>query len=227
LEADIQLNPVTAIEFYAQKNRRPMLALEDLPAWAADVGKMGNVNRRCFWFLCLFTGLRRTDCASIKVADIRWDDGVLHRPAPKGGPKRAFDVPLSEQVKAILREALEARRLIVSDSDWLFPATRGTGAYTGANVDEVMGIGCHALRRTFASACIQVGVEVVYVKSLMNHTTTGDLLMNSYVTLSPVKRLEAMQRVSDFIETNLMGLSAGPVKALTWQGERAAGGLAA
>ncbi len=56
--------------------------------------------------------------------------------------------------------------------------------------------------------------EVVYVKSLMNYTTTGDLLMNSYVTLSPAKRLEAKQRLPDFIEARLMGFSHEAMVAL-------------
>jgi integrase len=111
--------------------------------------------------------------------------------------------------------------MIVSGSEWLFPATRGGGAYTGANVDERLGVGCHMLRRSFASFCIQSGVDLIYTKSLLNHSTSADVSMNSYISLSPVKRLEAAQRVSDFISAASLG--QGEVKALTWQGDRAEG----
>jgi hypothetical protein len=63
-----------------------------------------------------------------------------------------------------------------------------------------------------------------------NHGHGSDITLNAYVQLAPVKRLEAMQRVSNFIETRLMGLCSeggAPVKALTWQGERVEGGLTA
>jgi integrase len=222
--SDIQMNPATAIEMFAQRNKREMLALADLPIWVREVETL-SANRACFFLLILHTGLRRSDCASIRVSDIHFDRGVLHRPEPKG--KRAFDFPISNQVRAILERALAAREVIVADSEWLFPATRGGGPYTGANCDERMGVGCHMLRRSFASFCIQAGVDLIYTKSLLNHSTSADVSMNSYIQLSPAKRLEAAQRVADFIETKLMGLSAEPTKLLTDQRETVGEPLAA
>jgi hypothetical protein len=49
---------------------------------------------------------------------------------------------------------------------------------------------------------------------LLNHTTTGDVTMNSYVSLSLAARTAAAQRAADFIETKLMGLLAGAAEAL-------------
>ena len=97
-----------------------------------------------------------------------------------------------------------------------------------------MGIGCHALRRSFASFCVQADVELLYCKSLLNHGHGSDITLNAYVQLAPVKRLEAMQRVSDFIETRLMGLSPGASESLAIVGvsvgaiwlRRAMGGVA-
>lgn len=209
MDADIQLNPASAIEFFAQRNRRPMLSLAELPRWAEALGQL-SANCRAFWLLVLFTGLRRNDAARIRLSDIR--EEVLHRPKPKGS--RAFDFPISRQLRAIIDRAIEAKAMISPESDWLFPATRGDGPYTGANVDAVRGVGCHALRRSFASFCIQSGVDLIYTKSLLNHTTTGDVSMNSYIQLDPLKRLEAAQRVSDFIETRLMGLFSERVEPL-------------
>jgi hypothetical protein len=54
----------------------------------------------------------------------------------------------------------------------------------------------------------------MYTKSLLNHTTTGDVTMNSYVSSSLAARTAAARRVADFIETRLMGLSAVPLEAL-------------
>ena len=215
MDADIQLNPATAIEFYAQKNRRPMLALADLPVWAAEVGRIPNANRRCLFLLIAFSGLRRTDAASIRLGDIH--DDRLHRPSPKGGPKRKFDVPMTTQLRAIIDTAIEARNMIAPQSDFLFPALRGDGHWNSVNHDEVMGVGCHSLRRFYASACIQAGVDLMYTKSLLNHTTTGDVTMNSYVHLSLAARTEAAQKAADWIETRLMGLSADAAKLIDFK----------
>lgn len=225
LETDLTFNPATAIEMFEQRNLRKTLSLTDLPRWGEAVGRMTNVNRRCLWLLICFTGLRRTDACSIKVADIHWDRAMLRRGSPKGGPKRAFDVPLSTQVRAILEQAIDAKQMIAPDSPYLFPAVHRDGPYACANHDEVLGVGCHSLRRFFASACIHSGVELIYTKSLLGHSTSGDVTLNSYVQLSPVKRLEAMQKASDWIEARLTELgtrSGAPVGLLEFQPVEAA-----
>jgi integrase len=108
---------------------------------------------------------------------------------------------------------------IASVKTWAETASRGalawdTGPYTGANVDEVLQVGCHALRRSYASFGIQAGVDLMCTKSLLNHTTSGGVTMNSYVSLSLAARTEAAQRAADFIETRLMGLSPAPLEVL-------------
>jgi hypothetical protein len=75
----------------------------------------------------------------------------------------------------------------------------------------VLQVGCHALRRSYGSFCIHAGVDLMCTKSLLNHTTSGDVTMNSYVSLSLAARTEAAQRAADFIETRLMGLSPTPL----------------
>lgn len=68
---------------------------------------------------------------------------------------------------------------------------------------------------------MQADVELLYCKSLLNHGHGSDITLSAYVQLAPVKRLEAMQGVSDFIEARLMGLCSERVEALPllgWQG---------
>jgi hypothetical protein len=66
--------------------------------------------------------------------------------------------------------------------------------------------------------------DLMYTKSLLNHATAGDVTMNSYVHLPLAARTEAAQRAADWIETRLMGLSAGvaePLPLLEFQGSEA------
>jgi integrase len=123
-------------------------------------------------------------------------------------------VVLSGRCATIIDTAIDAKNILAPKSDFLFPALRGSGFYNSVNQDEVLGVGCHALRRFHTSACIQAGVDLIFTKSLLNHTTTGDVPMSSYVSLPLTARTVAAQRVADFIKTRLMGLSAGAAQAL-------------
>jgi site-specific recombinase XerD len=76
---------------------------------------------------------------------------------------------------------------------------------------------CHMLRRSFASACIQAGVDLIYTKSLMNHCSNSDVTLTSYVTLAPSRRLEAAQKVADFLAANIRGSAQSETKLLTDQ----------
>jgi integrase len=107
LDAGININPATAIEYFPKKNRRDLLPPSDLPVWWTAVEKLENPSHRAYFKLVLLTGLRRKDAASIKLADIHEDR--LHRPNPKGGAKRAFDVPVTTKLRAIIDEAKVAR----------------------------------------------------------------------------------------------------------------------
>jgi integrase len=164
LDVDIALNPATAIEFFPQRNRRGVLALCDLPAWSQAVATIQNPSHRAYWKLLLFTGLRRTDAASIKVVDIHADR--IHRPSPKGGSAKAFDFPINVRP---------------------------------------FGVSPHALRRTFASACIAAGVDFILTKALLNHSPNGDVTLTSYVKISLEQKLAAAERVASFIEGMLEG----------------------
>jgi hypothetical protein len=65
LDVDINVNPAIAITHLPQVNHRPVLALSELPAFWQAVEKTENPSHGAYWKLLLFTGLRRTDAASI------------------------------------------------------------------------------------------------------------------------------------------------------------------
>ncbi len=110
-------------ENYRQRRAEPLM-WTDLPAWYARIQK---ANKVLFNLIALLTGLRRTD-----VATLRWDHMNLTRepitiqvwdvskgawkarelpaqfvflPSPKGGPVKAFGIPLPQfLVDMLLRE---------------------------------------------------------------------------------------------------------------------------
>jgi integrase len=137
------------------------------------------------------------DAASIKVGDIHADR--IHRPNPKGGARRAFDAPMTPQLRKIVDEALAARAMVAPQSEYLFPAHGKTGHFCGVWHSQAL-VNCHALRRTYASACIAAGVDFVTTKALLNHAGNGDVALTAYIKVSLAQKTVAAQKVADFIE---------------------------
>ncbi len=76
-------NPVYAVEKSKERAFRPRLTWEHLPGWWAKVESLSNPVRKGYWKFLLFSGLRRTDAATIKWSEIG-EDTIL-RPITKGG----------------------------------------------------------------------------------------------------------------------------------------------
>jgi integrase len=205
LDADIHINPATAIEYFPQRNKQDLLALSDLPVWWAAVERIGNPSHRAYFRLLLFTGLRRMDAASIKLADIHED--CVHRPCPKGGTKRAFDVAMTPQLRTIIDEAKTAR-ILHPRSEYLFPANGKVGHFRGQWHDQPLDISPHALRRTYASACIAAGLDLVHTKALLNHTGGGDVTLTSYIKLSLTQKTQAAVKVANYISAHVTSPTA-------------------
>jgi integrase len=197
LDVDINVNPAAAITHFPQINHRPVLTVSDLPTWWQAVERIENASHRAYFKLLLFTGLRRMDAASIKLVDIHEDR--VHRPNPKGGAKKAFDVPITVQLSEVLDEALAARAIIAPQSEYLFPANGKTGHFCGQWHDQPMGVSPHALRRTYASACIAAGLDLVMTKALLNHQGGGDVTLTSYIKVALAQKMAAATRVADFL----------------------------
>lgn len=70
-------------------------------AFWAEVSELStNPYSRAFYQIAALTGLRKNDILTMRHDQIK--DGWLHVPAPKGGPDRAFDIPLPAQVTQLI-----------------------------------------------------------------------------------------------------------------------------
>lgn len=223
-DAELGANPARACDMWPERLKRDVLPFDTLPEWWAAVNAIANPSHRAYFKLLLFTGLRRMDAASIKLADIH--PTFIFRGNPKGGPKKAFQCPRTPALDLILAEALQARELINPRSEYLFPASVGHGHFRGHWHDQVevggMLVTPHVLRRTYISSGASVGVNFMVLKALANHVGNGsDVTLTSYIKVPFEDRMAGACRIADFLEAKLVGTLPAPVKALTWQGERA------
>lgn len=214
LADDLPASPCVAVEFFKERGTRRVLSWEDLPGWWEKVHSLENPVRRAYWKLLLFSGLRMTDAATIRWEDLHGD--ILHRPSPKGGRSRSYDLPITTQLHSVLKEARQAVERFRPGSPWVFPADSACGHVL--NMRELKafpGIWPHDLRRTYATACAEAGVDPYTIKLLLNHAMDQTDVTSRYIRPSGGHIAGAAQRVADFVDEKFQtGAARGPLKLL-------------
>ncbi len=150
----------------------------------------------------MFSGLRSEDCATVRWHEIDFEKGTLHRPSPKGGADAAFTIPLSTPALEVLRA-----RPRTPGTDLVFPVLSNSGKlvplverrFAGEGRDR----GPHTLRRTFATACGEVGVPLHEVALLLNHKKRKTTVTERYVTPQLEALREKVERVGAFLSEKM------------------------
>jgi site-specific recombinase XerD len=148
------------------------------------VGTEGNLRARAFLSCVYGGGLRLSEATHIRIPDL---DGVRHRLLvfnAKGGRQRY--TLLSDNLLSLLRDYYRQFR----PTDFLFPGVQALqpmnkstgqslfyGAVAKAKLPDRGGI--HCLRHSFATHCLENGIEITVVQTLLGHaslhTTAGYL----------------------------------------------------
>ena len=76
------------------------MGVKDLPRWFAELENVGNPIRREFHLISLLSGSRPDALKKARWEHLNVKRRTLHIPKPKGGERKAFDIPLS---RAMLR----------------------------------------------------------------------------------------------------------------------------
>jgi site-specific recombinase XerD len=148
------------------------------------VGTEGNLRARAFLSCVYGGGLRLSEATHIQIKDL---DSARHRllvSHAKGGRQRY--TLLSDNLLALLREYYRQSRpktFLFPGAEPLVPINKGTGqgifygAVARAGLPERGGI--HCLRHSFATHCLENGIEITVVQRLLGHaslTTTAGYL---------------------------------------------------
>ncbi|HVR74776.1 MAG TPA: integrase family protein, partial [Planctomycetota bacterium] len=178
------VSPTAGVEWNKERRVQRPIPWADLPAWAAKVGKLGPV-RRDFLLTALLTGLRSTDCATIRRGDVDLEKGALHRPNPKGGEERAFTVPIATRVVEILRARFEENQKLFPRTDLAFPCRNMKGRVVPVVARNVRTLPSpHRCRDTFISAACEAGVGFLEIQTLANHRPPSGSVTAGYVLFS-------------------------------------------
>jgi integrase/recombinase XerD len=148
------------------------------------LGTEGNLRARAFLSCVYGGGLRLSEATHIRIPDLSSARHRLLVSHPKGGRQRY--TLLSENLLAVLREyyrQVRPKLFLFPGDEPLQPMSKGTGqsifygAVARAGLPERGGI--HSLRHSFATHCLENGIEITVVQTLLGHaslsTTAGYL----------------------------------------------------
>lgn len=171
--------------------------------------------------ITLNTGLRIGEICALSWDDIDLDKGVIHvrhtvarvRNDDLNSDARtvliidtpktlssARDIPISSHLSEIISDAkaFRASGYVVSDSD-LFISPR-TYEYRYHKLLKRCGIApfnYHALRHTFATRCIEAGIDVKSLSEILGHANVG-ITLNTYVHSSFELKRRQMEKLNAF-----------------------------
>lgn len=169
-------NPVSAIDWNLERRRDTAMGLSDLAGWFAELAEIDNPIRREYHLFMLLSGCRPGALKQVKPSHIDLRRRVLHIPQPKGGSKRAFDIPLSREMILCLMRAMRFSRLMHPDKagDWVFAAEGRTGHLVEQKEDRaVLSKWGNDLRQSFRTLAQTAGVSEFDARLLMNHAIPG------------------------------------------------------
>jgi integrase len=195
---DLPANPVTRLkrQWFAEPRRQGKVKAEEMPKFYEAVMALKNPVQRDFILLLLHTGMRKTECATMKWEWVDFHERVIRLPASVTKTRKAFDLPMSDYVHSLL----VARRAL-GNAGFVFPGSgkrghvsdHGFGAVAKACGVEVT---AHDLRRTFLSLADSLGLSVYVVKALANHAVNKDIT-GGYVIVDQERLRKAEQQVCD------------------------------
>lgn len=199
--------PTDAVVFNPETRRSTGMGQADLSDWHRQLRSLPNQIRQEFHLFMLLSGSRPDALRRARWEHLEVARRVLHFPDPKGGERRAFDMPLSRAMLACLWRARRAGRVLHGQHAllYIFPADTPTGhiAETKEHRDRLAKYGVD-LRQTYATAARAAGLGEMDVHILMNHKLGG--VSGGYITTGALlgHLIAQQERVSRYLVAGLL-----------------------
>lgn len=190
-------NPVDSVDLNPSARRDTAMSAADLAGWYGKLRALPNVVRQEFHLFSLLSGARPGALTIARWEDLDMGRRVLHIPKPKGGTKRAFDIPLSRSMIACLARVRRAGRIVNARNadEWVFPgdlsrSRRNGGPLSAGHIVEyredrdALPKWGGDLRQTYKTLSSEAGLSKTDVMILMNHAD-GDV-NDGYMTRNKV-----------------------------------------
>ena len=169
-------NPTSGVDWNIQRRRDTAMGVEDLPRWFREAGRLRHPIRREFHLFTLLSGSRPGALMQARVEDLDLQRRVLHIPRPKGGAKRAFDIPLSRPMIRCLIRAMRVSRILHPEAadTWIFAADSAPGhMIEHKDPRSRLFKWGNDLRQSYRTLGQAAGLSEIDMHLLMNHSVPG------------------------------------------------------
>ena len=163
------------ITWNAEKRDHSGLAEEDLGDWFSQLAALKNGIRREFHLFTLLSGSRPDALSQAEWTDLDMKRRALRIREPKGGPDRAFSIPLSrEMLRSLARVRRKGRTVAPRQvGKFIFPSP---GSARGHLVEwkedrAVLSKWGKQLRQSYVIAAESLDISERTLKRLLNHKT--------------------------------------------------------
>jgi integrase/recombinase XerD len=201
-----QSNPAAELELPRRTRRLPrdVLTADEVEQVLAvpDTRKSLGVRDRAILELLYSTGIRRSECTNLQLADVELGRGVLLVREGKGGRDRF--VPVGERAAEWLERWLTFRPRYVTPPDagnlgWLFLSKRG-GPLAPKRLSELVrryieasGVGksgsCHLLRHTMATLMLEAGADIRHIQEILGHAVLSTTALYTHVSIGKLQEV--------------------------------------
>lgn len=206
---DLPRNPADRLTklrlWYRDRRRTGYIQPDQMAHWYRAVMQLPSDAGRDYMRLLLFTGMRRSEAASLRWEHVDFSRRIFMVPITKNGDPLVL--PMSRFVCDLLKE----RQGKTADSDFVFPAESATGFLQEpkkwvAAVSQASGVKVtlHDLRRTFATVAETLNVGQRTIQRLLNHRP-GREALTSYVVFGVEQLREPVEKIAAFIERTIEG----------------------
>lgn len=139
-------------------------------------------------------GLRLSEIATLKWADILFDEHKIHVKQTKGNKDRIVMLPYS------IVEGLKDYRKLYPSDDWIFAGQYKGEAMSGRTVQQVMADAVtkaglekkatvHTLRHSFATHLLESGTDIRYIQQLLGHSNIKTTMIYTHITPKAAKNI--------------------------------------
>ncbi len=173
---ELPRNPAGAVDWNVEERRNSGMGITDLAPWLQQLYAIANPIRREFHLLTLLSGSRPDALKRTRLEHVDLRRRVLHMPNPKGGAKKAFDIPLSRPMMRSIIRAIRVGRMIHPDAAefWLFAAESSSGHLVEHKEDRaLLSKWGNDLRQSYRTLAQPAGVSELDIHLLMNHSLQG------------------------------------------------------
>lgn len=183
-------NPVTKVKRFRESSRERFLQQDEMLAFFTAVRKQPSTWRD-FFLLCLFTGARRSNVASMRWQDVDLQGGCWHLPGQFTKNGSPMVVVLPPPALIILKHRKES----ANGSPYVFPADSATGhvidprkAWEHVRKDSGLSdLRMHDLRRSLGSWQATAGVSLSIIGASLGHKDLKSTQVYSRLNVDPVR----------------------------------------